>query len=352
MIGRIVKTVSSLAVGMMVVGLAPDAAWGQVVTPSFGSHSGTGAVNGVNSSATNGSVGVAGQESATSGVVYGIYGETNSSTLGTTAVFGYSKDTTGYTAGVQGVSDSPIGYGVIGLNRATGGGGPAYGVYGHNNNNSGYGVFGWSTSATGVVHGVYGQTASPSGYGVLGVNTSGAGFAGYFSGAVHVAGNFSVTGNKQFKIDHPSDPENRYLRHAAIESPDMMNVYNGNVVVGADGTAEVELPAYFEDLNADYRYQLTTIGGFAPVYVAKEIEGNRFSIAGAKPGMKVSWMVTGVRHDPSAKRNQFAVEEMKAEADRGKYLDPVAYGKPAELGIGYAAAPEPALSKKVAMAVK
>jgi len=29
-----------------------------------------------------------------------------------------------------------------------------------------------------------------------------------------------------FKVDHPLDPENKYLSHSFVESPDMMNIYN------------------------------------------------------------------------------------------------------------------------------
>jgi hypothetical protein len=32
-----------------------------------------------------------------------------------------------------------------------------------------------------------------------------------------------------FKIDHPLDPANKYLSHSFVESPDMMNIYNGVV---------------------------------------------------------------------------------------------------------------------------
>ena len=58
----------------------------------------------------------------------------------------------------------------------------------------------------------------------------------------------------------------------------------------------------------DYRYQLTCIGEFAPVYVAEEISGNRFKIAGGPEGQKVSWQVTGIRHDKFAEANRIQVE--------------------------------------------
>ncbi|MGH9844628.1 MAG: hypothetical protein ACREEM_38400 [Blastocatellia bacterium] len=64
-------------------------------------------------------------------------------------------------------------------------------------------------------------------------------------------------GGGSFKIDHPLDPENKYLYHSFVESPDMMNIYNGVVTLDETGQAEVELPDYFSALNRDFRYQFT-----------------------------------------------------------------------------------------------
>jgi len=146
-------------------------------------------------------------------------------------------------------------------------------------------------------------------------------------------GSASTTGS--FRIDHPLDPEGKYLVHSFVESPDMMNVYNGNASLDADGQAWVELPEWFETLNRDFRYQLTCIGGFAPVYVAEEIVGNRFRIAGGEPSMTVSWQVTGVRQDPYAEKNRIPVEVDKVGDERGKYLHPEVYGQPETMGVRY-----------------
>lgn len=121
----------------------------------------------------------------------------------------------------------------------------------------------------------------------------------------------SVSGAKSFRIDDPLDPERKYLYHASVESPDMKNIYDGVVTLGAKGTAVVKLPAYFEALNKDFRYQLTSIGNSAPVYVAREIKNNRFVIAGGRPGLKVSWQVTGIRHDAYANAHRMLVEQEK-----------------------------------------
>lgn len=197
------------------------------------------------------------------------------------------------------------------------GGGSRYGVRakasGGNNN---YGV---RTEAVGEGHGIYAK------------GNSGA-KAGTFIGNVDVTGSISKGGGS-FKIDHPLDPENKFLFHSFVESPDMMNIYNGNAVFDASGELEVELPDWFDGLNREFRYQLTCVGGFAPVYVSEEIEGNRFMIAGGNEGLKVSWQVTGIRKDAWAEANRIPTEVDKTPADRGSYLHPEARGLSAERGL-------------------
>jgi len=103
----------------------------------------------------------------------------------------------------------------------------------------------------------------------------------------------------------------------------------------ASGEATVEMPDWFESLNAEFRYQLTAVGAPGPdLYVAGEIAGNAFRIAGGEPGAKVCWQVTGVRHDAVAAQRGFDVRVPKTGDDRGHYLDAVAHGVPAELEIG------------------
>ena len=123
-------------------------------------------------------------------------------------------------------------------------------------------------------------------------------------------------------IDHPLDPKNKYLRHSFVESPEMMNVYNGNVTTDDNGDASIVLPEYFETLNADFRYQLTVIGQFAQAIVVQEIRHNHFTIKTDRPRVKVSWQVTGVRQDLWAGANRIAIEEEKGAGERGRYLHP------------------------------
>jgi hypothetical protein len=143
-----------------------------------------------------------------------------------------------------------------------------------------------------------------------------------------------------FKIDHPLDPENKYLNHVSIESPDMKNIYDGNVVTDENGEATVDLPAYFEALNRDFRYQLTVIGTFAQAIVADEINGNRFLIRTSAPNVRVSWQVTGIRKDPWANKYRVSVEVEKSELERGYYLHPEAFNQPEERGVQWARNPE------------
>jgi len=158
------------------------------------------------------------------------------------------------------------------------------------------------------------------------------------NGNVSIAGNLSK-GSGTFKIDHPQDPENKFLYHSFVESPDMMNVYNGNVQTDTEGNSVIELPAYFESLNKDFRYQLTVIGQFAQVIVSEEIKDNKFSIKTDKPNVKVSWQVTGIRKDPFAEKNRVIPEVEKSAEEKGKYLHAEAYGQPIEKKIGYETQP-------------
>jgi hypothetical protein len=157
--------------------------------------------------------------------------------------------------------------------------------------------------------------------------------AGGFSGNVDVSGTLTK-GAGAFQIDHPLDPENRYLYHSFVESPDMKNVYDGVVQLDSDGSAWVQLPDYFSALNRDFRYQLTAIGAPAPsLHVAEEIAANRFRIAGGTPGGKVSWQVTGIRKDAFAEVNRLPVEVEKPAEERGTFLHPEAHRQPMERNV-------------------
>ena len=197
---------------------------------------------------------------------------------------------------------------------------------------SSIGVIGISDAR--AVVGTQGSTSCAGTYAVGGCATTGdgvvgratSGRAGFFDGDVEITGSLSK-GSGSFKIDHPLDPLNKYLYHSFVESPDMMNIYNGHVSLNETGEAWVELPEWFDALNREFRYQLTAIGAPGPnLYIAEKIMNNQFKIAGGQAGTEVSWQVTGIRHDPYAEANRIAVEEWKPLAEQGSYLYPEAYG--------------------------
>jgi len=148
----------------------------------------------------------------------------------------------------------------------------------------------------------------------------------------------------QFRIDHPLDPLHKYLQHSFVESPDMKNVYDGIAILDKRGETWVTLPDWFQALNSDFRYQLTSIGAASPgLYIAEEVLGNKFKIAGGRAGGKVSWQLTGVRQDEYAQDHRIKVEEVKPAAEQGKrlYQSPGSGGSK-DASAGYDAQPDPA----------
>jgi hypothetical protein len=156
--------------------------------------------------------------------------------------------------------------------------------------------------------------------------------AGVFDGDVDIRGTLTKM-DGAFRIDHPLRPARAYLQHSFVESPDMKNVYDGVVRTGARGYATVELPSWFQALNGRFRYQLTAIRSFARAIVWREVRRNRFTIRTSRPGVKVSWQVTGIRHDAYARAHPLAVELPKRGAARGRFLAPEELGRPARLRI-------------------
>jgi len=272
---------------------------------------------------------------------FGLYGAATDGI----GVFGGSTS----SVGVEGSSKS--GVGVSGTSNAEqgvmGSSDSYFGVEGSSKTNAG--VYGTSESYIGVwgiaqkKGGVVGESTDGDGMGGIAcASCSGPAavvgegkLAGSFGGNVIVTNNLAVSGLKQFHIDHPLDPANKYLNHFSMESNEVLNSYSGNVTTDGSGAATVELPDYFEALNKDYRYQLTVIGQFAQAIVAEEIHGNRFAIKTDKPSVKVSWQVTGVRSDAYAKAHPVPVEEAKPEQERGYYLTPDVFGQPEEKSLNW-----------------
>lgn len=272
------------------------------------------------------------------GSSYGVYG--NSDTYGVygtgndTGIYGIGSDTGVHGLGdIVGVGGESSSYGVCGI-------GGKIGTVGTTINTTLFNALPANTAigllaSAGLkldLNGSFANNHNIGVYAAAGTAQSRTAKAGIFSGNVDIIGNLAVTGTisgalKAFKIDHPLDPANKYLYHSAVESPDMLTIYIGLATLDEQGEGTVELPEWFEALNADYRYQLTSIGVASPqLYIAKEIEGGQFNIGGGQPGQKVSWQVTGIRKDEWAKAHCVPVEETKPEEERGYYLHPELYG--------------------------
>jgi trimeric autotransporter adhesin len=304
------------------------------------------AVYGLASNTTTGSnaAGVTGQANSDTGP--GVAGY--SSSPNGVGVLGVATATTGNGVGVVAITNSPIAPGLYANSTTTTGTSNA--IYAQSDAPSGAAIGAGATTTTGNTSGVYASVASPNGAAGIFVNLSGGGNIligqdaskavfivdsngnGFYAGNLNVTGTVSKGGGS-FKIDHPLEPANKYLSHSFVESPDMMNVYNGNIITDRHGLATVTLPDYFEALNRDFRYQLTVIGQFAHAIVAKKITNNQFVIRTNKPSVEVSWQVTGIRQDAYANANRIPVEEDKPSVEQGYYLHPEAFGQPASKSI-------------------
>lgn len=385
--------------------------WSNEGTGAFGwalSPTGTTyGVFGLSNSSTG--YGVYGRALANSGVTYGVFG-TSESNLGT-GVFGQTTTTTGTSYGGRFESASTSGRGVYGIASASSG--FTYGGYFQSNSNNGRAVFGWATAssgqayggsfesvsnsgrgvygsataATGTTYGVFGLATSPDGRGVFGTANAGfgggngvrgesnspdgrgvLGYASAISGpnygvrgqsdspggfGVYSVGLLGASGAKPFRIDHPDDPENKYLMHYSTESPEVLNAYSGTITLDVSGEAVVELPHYFAKINKDPRYTLTAVGAPMPMlHIADEIDAEAlmsgsksepgesaqpcsFRISGGRPGKKVSWRVEAVRNDRWMQQRGAPVEVEKEGLERGKYQHPEFYGLPPERGMNF-----------------
>jgi hypothetical protein len=127
-----------------------------------------------------------------------------------------------------------------------------------------------------------------------------------------------------FVIDHPQKPRTHLLYHSFVESNEVKNLYDGIAELDENGEAVIRLPDYFEELNKDFRYQYFPIGEPMPnLHVKEKVKNNQFVLAGGKPSGRVSWQVTGVRHDPYIEANPLQVEVVKGPdelVDKGECM--------------------------------
>jgi len=269
------------------------------------------------------------------GAGYGVYGTNISGTAGSQAIFGFNQRTTGgwgvEGAGVNGVygrTNEDGGFGIVGYNFGPQGGldvsiavtgQGSTGVQGETSSGPGYGVYGKNVSSSGTDNNV-----GVGGYGWVGVlgTTTGGGFG------VYASGDLGSSGTKSFVIDHPIDPENKILKHFCAESPEVLNIYRGNIILDDDGNATVNLPYYFKEININFSYQLTAIGTPASgIYVKEEISENSFKIAGGNPNQKISWVVYAERNDLYLQKHPESKKVEIEKRKKGKYISPDLYGK-------------------------
>ncbi len=286
---------------------------------------------------TNTGVGLISNTTNASNTFSPIQANTNSSSTLVAAMVGNS---TGAAFGVAGqvMNTATAEAALYGNNLRTNGG---HGVLGEGFN----GVVGQTGQSTGFA--IYGENldnVAPLGngvgvagrgfYGVLGEDR----YLGSIAGAygVFANGTLGASGTKTFQIDHPTDPENKFLRHFSIESNEVLNVYRGTTTFDANGNALIELPHYFSEINRNISYQLTPIGAYMPLYVKEKVNSqNQFVVSGGIAGKEVSWAVFAERNDLYLQKNpdQRTVELEKRPQEKGRYLLPSLYNKGADKAI-------------------
>lgn len=126
--------------------------------------------------------------------------------------------------------------------------------------------------------------------------------ANVLGGGLYAWGRLAGT-NKQFLIPHPLDPMNRALQHSCTESPWPSVEYWDAVEVGADGTAVVDLPEYFNALHRpDLPVGVFCQGPGSPY--ASEVRMGRFTVHG-EPGSRVCWLVKAARRSETTMGNTY-----------------------------------------------
>jgi hypothetical protein len=124
---------------------------------------------------------------------------------------------------------------------------------------------------------------------------------------LHVFGNITATGTKNFEIDHPSK-KNTKLVHSAVEGPEAAVYYRGEGQL-ENGQAIVVLPDYFEPLTRreGRTVQLTPKGREPFQLSATDVAEGKFQVFGSKPSSLFYWEVKAIRAD---------IEPLKVEVEK------------------------------------
>lgn len=126
-------------------------------------------------------------------------------------------------------------------------------------------------------------------------------------GSISITGTLSVSGSKNFIMEHPTKPGWKLL-HGATESPVSGVEYWGAGVVGNDGAATVEMPDYFEGLVKGRNRTVFVVGQGEPLQWSQVTEGY-FTVWG-NPGTHFSWLVKAERIG-----GDFEAERITSEED-------------------------------------
>ena len=119
------------------------------------------------------------------------------------------------------------------------------------------------------------------------------------AGAVTIAGDFTVSGTKNFEIPHPIRGGNWRLRHSAIEAPRADLIYRGTATLSG-GTATVDLDTDSDMTDGTWEalctnpWAMVASSGNA---VEWSLSGKTLTITSDTADAVCSWMVIGQRQD-------------------------------------------------------
>jgi len=134
---------------------------------------------------------------------------------------------------------------------------------------------------------------------------------------------------KNWRIDHPLDPLNKWLDHYTVEGPQHYTLYAGQVALDDDGQATVQLPHYFDALNQRVRviWSLVT-GEMGHLKRANggKVSDNQFGFVDGEPGQIIDWVIVAERADVWALAHPTTPEKEKGEGERGYVAAWVEYG--------------------------
>ncbi|MFC4449364.1 hypothetical protein [Halorussus aquaticus] len=123
-------------------------------------------------------------------------------------------------------------------------------IYGGTASDSGKAVWAEATNDSGDAMGVYGTSWSPNGYGVYGDDGGAGGYGVYSDGDMHVEGDFTASGTKNFVQTVETADGEKQVAYTAVEA-DRAQTETTGVAELEDGRAEIDLPEHFGMVTSD-----------------------------------------------------------------------------------------------------